>query len=295
MALGLAVGGRFGDTLCLWFRGKGRLASLAFALGAAICLAALFPGVSAASSPPAFGAPSAQVSEDSADLRAPIRPGGLDTTYEFWLQYAACQAEDGVPVCQAIATEKVGAGSIPGGQLEAAETVHLTSLHWGYTYSFWVSASNSAGDRATDPLEFTMPAAPPAEAPGGTGAGDPYESKEEPWNMEGAQRAAEEAPRLEAERLAKKRSEEATRAGAGGPGPAPAPAQCLVPSLRGESRAAARATLRRAHCKLGSTSGLDRGEPTPVVVGQSQPRGTRLPSGSAVSIVLGARRHSPRT
>lgn len=62
---------------------------------------------------------------------------------------------------------------------------------------------------------------------------------------------------------------------------------CIVPSLKRHSLAAARLALRRAHCKLGSVVRPRHARGMLVVTWQSAPRGKKLHSGAAVGVVLG--------
>jgi len=307
------MGARVSDTLMAMRAGFRTRLVLVAALGAALG-AAVLPAASLASLPPVIGAESvSEVSESSAILEAQINPEGLDTTYEFWLQYAACQTNTGGASCDAIVVKKVGDGSIRG--TGGAQTVRadLSSLQPGYTYSYWVIASNSAGTKEAPSETFkTLGPAPPG-LPGGSGAGAPYESKEEPWVQEGAEREGAEAPRLEEERRAKQREveersakeaaeravrereareageragrEEAERGSA-----ASRSARCLVPRLKGDSLRIARSALRKAHCRLGSVSRPRGHHGALVVTTQSVRAGHKLAAGTAVAVKLGPAR-----
>jgi hypothetical protein len=142
----------------------------------------------------------------------------------------------------------------------------------------------------------------------------------ETWNNEGAQRAAEEAPRLEAEREAKAREEaerpakeaaekaahereireagertgreaaeraarEAAERAASVHGE-----RCVVPRLHGDSPAAARRALQRGHCNLGRVSAPRSHRGALIVAGQSVRAGRTLADGSKVAIVLVGKR-----
>jgi hypothetical protein len=138
----------------------------------------------------------------------------------------------------------------------------------------------------------------------------------ENWNNEGAQRAAEEAPRLEAEREAKRKeeaerpakeaAEKATherevreageRAGreaaersareAAERAAALHSERCVVPRLRGDSPAAARRALQRAHCNVGRVTAPHSHRGALIVAGQSVRAGRTLADGAKVAIVL---------
>jgi hypothetical protein len=136
------------------------------------------------------------------------------------------------------------------------------------------------------------------------------------WNDEGAQRAAEEAPRLEAEREAKRKAEEerpaneaaekaahdrevreaGERAGreaaeraareASERAAGSHAARCVVPRLRGDSLTAARRALYRLHCALGSVTMPRARHGALVVAGQSVRAGRELAGEAKVAIVL---------
>ncbi|HEX5851627.1 MAG TPA: hypothetical protein VFY36_00915 [Solirubrobacteraceae bacterium] len=231
----------------------------------------ILPAVSFASSAPLIGSLSAGVSQNIATLEAPIRPYGLETMYELWLEYPACQPGG---TCEPMTSERVGEGAIPASRLEEVVSVELTFLKWDYFYSFVVIASNPAGTSRSYPLTFTTGSPPPPGAPGGSGVGAPYEGKQESWVIEGAERAAKEAPRIEEEeREAKKREEErpakeaaaraakereireaGERAGREAAEREFKKIACVVPRLKGDSLTAARRALAKGHCGLGKVS-----------------------------------------
>jgi hypothetical protein len=145
-------------------------------------------------------------------------------------------------------------------------------------------------------------------------------SGNETWGGEGAQRAAEEAPRLEAEREAKHReeaerpakeaAEKATdereireageRAGREAAERASREAaeraaalhreSCVVPRLRGDSLAAARRVLHRAHCELGRVTAPRAHRGALVVGGQSLRAGRTVADDAKVAITLAPKR-----
>lgn len=255
--------------------------STMFALAVIVALLAVLalPGRSLGASAPLLGSVSASAAETTATLEAQIRPGGLDTTYKFWLD-----SPTGV--------EAVGEGQVPSSRLEEAVSVGVQSLEPTTTYTFWVSAENADGQVTGDPVQFATSAAPPPGDPGGSGAGPPSGGSGEPWNQSGAQRAAEEAVRLEAERVAKKKAEEeaaASDAQAVPTAPAGSAPTCRVPALRGKVLAQVRSALRKADCSLGKVTRPRRGHPASVVVGQGVKSGSELPTGAAVAVRLGPR------
>jgi hypothetical protein len=87
-----------------------------------------------------------QVTSKRATLVASIDPDQLVTTYEFWLQYNACQnAPPGYAECYAITVSKVGEGTIAAGSSPQWVSVELKQLQPGYRYDYWVVATNSVG------------------------------------------------------------------------------------------------------------------------------------------------------
>jgi hypothetical protein len=280
-----------------------RRVALLAVLGVAVCCTAL-PAVSLAASKPSIGAPSAEVGGNEATLKAPIRPGGLETNYEVWLQ---CTSQS----CTSTESHRVADGSINSG-LEHEVNVLLTSLEWNTSYTFEVIASNKDGTVSSYPQTFTTGSPPPAGCPDGCSENKPYESKLEPWVLEGAEREAKEAPRLEEEREAKAK-EEAERPGKEAAARAAhereireageragreaaerehlaeqaSAVACLVPSLKGDSLGAARSALSKAHCKLGKVSKTRGHHKTLVVSGQSAKSGKTLADGAAVAVKLG--------
>jgi hypothetical protein len=142
----------------------------------------------------------------------------------------------------------------------------------------------------------------------------------ETWNDEGAQRAAEEAPRLEAEREARHREEverpareaaekaahdrEVREAGeragreaaersareAAERAAAVHSDKCVVPRLRGDSPVAARRALQRGHCNLGRVTAPRSHRGALIVAGQSVRAGHTLAGGAKIAIVLVGKR-----
>jgi hypothetical protein len=257
-------------------------------IGALGC-AATFPAASLASSAPQIGFTSVEVGETSATLTAAIRPEGLETKYEFWLEGETTAAE-------------VGEGQISASRLEQEVTAHVASLKPNHKYTYWVLASNKAGSRTSLPASFTTEAAPPG-CPNGCGPGKPTESEAENWNLEGAERAAREASRLEAERQAKKREEEERPAKEAAARAAKEretreavereseaalsrSSKCVVPQLKGDSLSAARKALRTAHCTLGRVSKPSKHSHRLVVTSQTVRAGHELAQGAAVGVRL---------
>jgi hypothetical protein len=288
-----------------------RILAMLLGLGAA---AVSLPAASLASSAPRVDVESVSVSENTATLHAQVKSGGLETKYEIWLEFAPCSG--GGP-CETMVQQRVGGGHVAAGSEAEVLSAEVKSLRWNYSYTFWISAKNSAGE-AEGQQGFRTGSEPP-KAPsgdeGGSGMGAPYESKTEPWVWEGASNSADEAPQREAERIAKHKEEEerpakeaaeraakereAREAGelAGKEAAererlAATAAMCVVPSLKGDSLAAARSALHTAHCKLGKVTSPHgrRRHGALVVLSQSHPRGAMLPRASAIAVRLGSRR-----
>ncbi len=278
-------------------------------MAATCCVAmccAILPAVSVASSAPLIGSTSAEVSQNDATLQAPISPDGLETTYELWLEYPACQSGD---TCSPTSRERVGEGSIPANRLEQVVSAGLTSLKWEYSYNFVVIASNSDGTRQSYPLTFTTGSSPPPGLPNGSG-GQPAKFEDAPWNLGGAERVASEAPRLEEEREAKKKEGEERPAKEAAAHAAKereireagertgreaaeralketAISGCVVPRLKGDSLTATRHVLAKDHCRLGKVSKPHKYRGALVVMKQSAKAGTKLTNGAVVAVKLG--------
>jgi hypothetical protein len=145
---------------------------------------------SESSGPPAvFSESVSNVAESEATLEAQIDPDGFATTYEFWIEFPNCQspADD---FCESISLGPVGQGQIASGDTADTVSAQLTNrLHPGFSYSYWVVASNTAGHvkggreeftaselGSTPPSQGAAPpsvTAPPSAIEALTGAGDP--------------------------------------------------------------------------------------------------------------------------
>ncbi len=291
--------------------GSRRRVALLAALGVAVALL-IFSGSAVASSAPMIESTSVSgVSEHDATLEASINPGGLKTSYRFWLGVGCFPAS-----CNVIAEVRpsLPLESLSGTQ--GAQSVSLDLNSVGVTlepnrdYYFFAVAVNADGESSDGHEGYFR--TPPVGDPNGSGGGAPYEGKLEPWVNEGAEREAKEAPRLEEEREAKKKEEEerpvkeaAARAAkereireAGERAGREAAerelltkqastAMCVVPSLKGDSLATARRALGEAHCKLGKVSRPRGHHKTLVVAGQSAKSGKMLADGAAVAVRLG--------
>jgi hypothetical protein len=237
---------------------------------------------------------------ESAELRLWIRPGGLETSWEAWIEAeGAGTAVEG------------GSGSIPASKLEQEVTVKFSGLQPAHRYGWWIHVSNKDGTAGASGTFETFPPLPPG-CPTGCGPGAPFEHKPESWVIEAVERAGREAPQREAERQAKKKHEEeeaaakerALREEGERAGREAAERErlaalahrvhCVVPHLKGDSLAHAKRALRRAHCSLGRVRHA-RGADSSVVTAQSVHPGRELASGGAVAVTLGPQPARRRT
>jgi hypothetical protein len=144
--------------------------------------------------------------------------------------------------------------------------------------------------KQTEPAPTTEPEHPasPAE-PAPEASSSDVEAEEERESREAETLlAAEEAGalrRIEREAAASAGDDDETIGGG-----VPASIGCLVPSLKGDTLAAARTALSRAHCKLGRVRRPHTAHATLVIVRQARPAGDRLSDGTAVAVRLGVRR-----
>jgi beta-lactam-binding protein with PASTA domain len=68
-----------------------------------------------------------------------------------------------------------------------------------------------------------------------------------------------------------------------------------VPSLIGDSLAAAKKALTRSRCRIGKVTEPRHGRGKLHVASQSRRKGKRLPSGTRVAVTLGTQGPSPRS
>ena len=256
-----------------------------------LVLGAAAPAASAATVPAVQYMQPQDVTETSATLEAEIDPEGAETSWEIYLE---CQSPVSEEPCEPVAGgPERHAGTIPaiiGTELVQAE---VRGLRPGYHYKYSVLAANPAGKEGWVGNGLVT-----CSSPGG--CGQPVEFGQAYWNLEGAERAAREGPRIEAELEAKKRSEEEERMAHEAKlreegeraGREAAERErvahntvCVVPELGGDTLTRARKLLRRAHCKLGKViRPAARGRL--VVDRQGDRPGRRLAKGSAVSVKL---------
>lgn len=257
--------------------------------------------LAAGGEPTVSGARATSITENSATLEAQVNPGGGNTTYEFWLVYRTCQGS-GVQ-CQEITDERVGEGLLAPGDSAQTVSVDLTHLQPGYSYSYWVVASSSAGKAESPHSEFeTQPA-------GACDGGCPYKPEISSAELEATkliaeqifmeieakrqqaarehdeQQAREDAARYAAEAAELKRVEEEEAAA---DARSNVVAGCVVPSLKGDTLSKAQRALGKAHCRLGGVSRYEKGHSGRLVVTrQSVSAGRKLPLDTRVGVTLG--------
>jgi len=110
------------------------------------------------------------ITEHDATLEAQVDPGGLATTYEIWLSSPVCQDVPPDPrryvsECASISDQRVGLGQIVAGDSERTVSVDLSGLRSGYSYGYWLVATNSQGKTETNQIPGqtfkTLPTPPP--------------------------------------------------------------------------------------------------------------------------------------
>jgi hypothetical protein len=275
------------------FRPSGRV--FAFLGVSVLCLLFASAASAAQLAPEVQWEAASEVGTTSATAEAWIDPEGAETSYEIWLECREVPESEGQ--CEPLAADpQIRQGTLPPVSEPVIVTDALSGLQPGSFYKYRVVATNSVGRSGIVGAGLeTCPSTGPCPM-------QPYAPGEGLWNLEGAERAAQEAPRLEAEREAKHREEEerpareaaeraakereireaGERAGREQAEKAEAAGSCVVPRLAGDSPKKARRTLRRAHCQLGSVVGSDGSEA--VVVGQSVPAGAKKPPGFKVRV-----------
>lgn len=288
-------------------RAGGRSALAALVVG---CLAVCPASSLAASAPVVDGESAFPVSEHGATLSAEVNPGGLETRYEFWLEYPACQSGGGP--CDAIVVSEVASGLLPaaGGDVRASASV--AGLQAGYSYTYFVVAVNALGTTKGTSEQFIAAGAGGLTEEGHTvpipeNKGTPYEPSAEP--IQGAEEARAQQMTLEAQQRERERAErewlespqykeeverkevQAKEAQAlaeeAQAAKRASEAPCVVPALKGRTLAAAGSALRRAHCTLGRVSRPHGARGGLVVRSQAHRRGARLAHGAAIAVALG--------
>jgi hypothetical protein len=274
-------------------------------LGLALAITCVAPAMAATQAPEVGYLPASQVSASGATIEVPINPDGGETSYEIWLE---CQsARESNQSCEPLTVgPQRQQGVISPGFGSQIVTDAVAGLQADYLYKYRVVAVNSAGKAGNVGDGFlTCPSQ-------GSCPSQPYLEGESLWNLEGAERVADEAPRLEAEREAKRKEaeeppakeaaeraakeREAREAGERiGKEEAERAARtdsptCVVPRLRGDSLTAARRALARAHCGVGRLTEPRSYRGPLVVVEQSAHSGSKLSAGSRVALTLSRRK-----
>jgi hypothetical protein len=108
-------------------------------------------------------------------LNATIDPNGLETTYEFWIEFADCQdTPPGDAQCESISLQKVGEGHIPAGAIPETVVASYSHLWPEYEYGYWVVAKNASGEtRSSGSHKFTALPAPVVDSESVSGVGEP--------------------------------------------------------------------------------------------------------------------------
>lgn len=112
------------------------------------------------------GETASNITSNDATLEAKIKPEGLATTYEFYLEAPSCANDKRVEACEASGGVPIAKGSVSAGS--AAQTVSVDVAGTGHSLSpdtiegYRVVASNSAGTRYGGEKTFTTL---PGEAP----------------------------------------------------------------------------------------------------------------------------------
>ncbi len=231
-------------------------------------------------------------------VSAHINPEGLETSYEIKLE---CGPGEPVP-CDSIPSERQD-GHLPADYELHEVKLTLTGLQPG-TYWFGTRAINTAGGAlwVSDGLKIPPPQEP---FPEGTAPTGPVEA---PY-LDAANEQLNKIAIQEAERRTKAKEQEEQKARELNARPAseldhsePPPAAhtqnehpaCHVPALKGDTLAAARRSLTKAHCRLGAVHRPVHHHGTLRVSAQSTPAGEQLAGGARVALWLGAMRASRR-
>lgn len=126
------------------------------------------------------------ITSKRATLEATVNPGGLETTYEFWVEFAVCQnppLHSGV--CDSIAIGTHGQGQLAAGSAAQNVDTTLTHLSPGYLYRYWVVANNSAGEETSASKTLTALPAPVVDSESASGIATSDATLEAQINPEG--------------------------------------------------------------------------------------------------------------
>jgi hypothetical protein len=293
-------------TVCLPPPARGQLRVLAGVFVVGVLLTAVLlatPAPAAAALPTIISTEWAPTTSEVL-LEAKIDPGGLATSYEIQVE---CP---GHTLCHS--TE----GTLPAVEEGLTVILALPDPQYGSTYWFTVTAHNAEGE-ASKSSEVALPSTPPDIPPGACPFGgcppqQPYTPPELPWaNRSGdeaaertvaeqhakeheEQQAKEAAARqaTEAEALKRRQEEQAEQAFREREEREDKEAEhpaCVVPALKGDTLAAARRALAKAHCRLGVLHQPADHHGTLRVSAQGAPAGELLAHGARVALWIGAK------
>jgi hypothetical protein len=144
-------------------------------LFAAVLAALVLPSVSLAASAPRIVSVSTGTNNDEpsvAEVHLLIKPDGLNTHYDFWLENEG-------------AVERVGEGNVPASHLEEHLTLHLSSLLPEHTYTWSFEASNDDGIAFESFAFTTFPEPPPGCPDGCRSEGLPEPAVDDPPTISG--------------------------------------------------------------------------------------------------------------
>jgi hypothetical protein len=237
-------------------------------------------------------------------VSAQINPEGLETRYEIKLVCPLCGPAGYSPAV----------GQLPAVNEARTVTLNLTGIQPG-SYRYEVLARNFAGNTSGSG-ELDVPPTPPGACPNGCSSNKEntaevpvwstnlsnsesaqtlkeYEAKQRQLAKEQEEAKAREAARLANEEAELKQAEERQAQEATAREEAEHPA-CRVPALKGDTLAAARRALRRAHCRLGAVHQPVHHHGALYVSAQGAPAGKRLAHGARVALWCGSKRASHR-
>jgi hypothetical protein len=275
------------------------------ARGLAVVTAASFAILASGQVACAYGVPASigpvtvsdQGSTGEGIIETQIDPEGHEAVWEISLN---CPSQ---PRCEH------AEGQLPADEETYTASLELRGLEPGVAYRFAIETSGPGGE-ALRTGEFTVQPIPPGAAPEGQKEKEHYVPPELPWaNQSGNEAAArtvaeqrekereeenakEAASRAVEEAQALKRREDEAAAVAAAPRAAVYPktsTACIVPAVKGDTLAAARRALTRAHCSLGVVHRPAHRDGTPRVRRQSARAGTRLANDARVALWIEAR------
>ena len=281
--------------------------------GALLAACALAPATAAAAAgEPIISEGTAKEVGKEVLVEAQINPEGLETSYEILVEcpdHALCQTTE---------------GKLPA--INETRVVHLTltAPQPDATYLFTVAARNAEGKASASwsfqVPQLTAPVIPPGACPNGCSKNEQYDSETPSWytellnsesnatlkeyeakqTREQQEKKTKEATRYATEEAELKQAEERDAQEAAArehqeheEEEAEHPA-CRVPALKGETLAAARLALAKAHCRLGAVHQPAHHDGALYVSAQGAPAGKRLAHNARVALWVGAKRASRR-